>query len=456
MSQSDNSTIRFNEKLGYGLGAGAINAFWQLFATFLTFFYTDIFGLAAGAMATMFLVSRIWDAVNDPLLGALADRTNTKWGKFRPYILWGAIPFGIFGFLTFLTPNWDDQQKLIYAYVTYIGVGMAYTAVNIPFTSLIGVSSQNSIARTGVSSFQFVGAFVGVLIVQLCTLDLVKLLGGDNPQKGYMLTAAIYSTVAVLALWYAFAVTRERVVEPKKSKHGNVAKEFSVLFRTGPWLLLGLACLGIVFYASVRGASTIYYLKYFVDREDLIKWYLAIGSVACIVGTPLMRPLSAKLGKRNLFMGMMVFAAITTAVHYFVKPDQIVLLFVLNFFVGLFSGPIFALIYSMFADVADYIDWKHRIRMTGLVFSAGSFAFKFGWTGAGYVAGITLAYYGYEANVEQSTDSIKGILLLMSVIPSAAAVLTIIGLALYPLTNKRMSEIESDLNERKSAEAEGA
>ena len=223
--------LSFKEKLGYGLGDTASNIFFQFVNIFLLYYYTDVFGLSPAAVGTLFVVTRFWDAINDPLMGAVADRTNTRWGKYRPYMLWMAVPFGLFGYLAFANPDFSQTGKLIYAYVTYVGLMMAYTAINVPYSALMGVMTPSSEERTSLSSFRFVGAFSGTLLISLSVRPLVRLLGGGDEALGFKLTMALLSIIAVLLFIITFCTTKERV-KPLVNKEGtSLAKDIQFLFK---------------------------------------------------------------------------------------------------------------------------------------------------------------------------------------------------------------------------------
>ncbi|MEM7627597.1 MAG: MFS transporter [Planctomycetota bacterium] len=466
------------ERSGYAVSALSINTYWQLFMMLQLFFYTDIFGITAKQAGTMFLVTRLWDAINDPIVGVLADKTRTRWGRYRPWLLWAALPFGVMGVLAFTTPPLGDGGKLIYAYVTYSVLGLTYTAIGIPLSSMIGVSSSNSIVRTSLASWNMFGAFVASLFAQLFTLKLVETLGGVQPgmteaaeiaakQQGFQYTTLLYSAVAIGALIYAFFVMRERVVEKNRESAVPLLTQAKHLVTCYPWLILLGVFLTMCLFISIRGASAVYYVKYYLgvrgddidffgfnlSEGSIVGIYLALGSVGCLVGTPLMAPLSKRFGKRSVFVGMLAFSALIGALHYPLGRDAMVAALVLQTLVGLFSGPLFVLKNAMLADVADKIELDHGYRPTGLVYSAASFGLKFGWTIGGAVAGWTLAYFAFEANVEPSERTLSGIVLMMSWLPTIPMIFAAILLVLYPLNEKRVAANAALLDERRDAEA---
>ncbi|HYW97281.1 MAG TPA: glycoside-pentoside-hexuronide (GPH):cation symporter, partial [Bacteroidales bacterium] len=369
--------LPFFEKIGYSLGDTASNLFWQTFSMFLLFFYTDIFGISAAAAGTMFLVTRIWDTVNDPLMGILADRTNTRWGKFRPYLLWLAIPFGVIGVLTFITPDFSDSGKIIYAYITYSLMMMIYTAINIPYSALMGVMSPNSLERTSLSSFRFVAAFGGGLIVQGTALKLVKVTGGGNQAVGWQWTMTIFAILAAALFLTTFATTKERV-RPPKTQITSLRNDLKDLFGNIPWLMLFAIGIFLLTFVSIRNGSIMYYFKYYVgdqtinlfgksysyDKDVLASAFMVFGSVANIVGVLSTRFISQLFGKRRAFIILMFLTAVLTAIFYLISNNAIITMFVIQVLISLVMGPLSPMIWAMYTDTADYSEWKTGRRAT--------------------------------------------------------------------------------------------
>ena len=441
--------ISIKEKIGYGLGDTASNFFFQMFMNFLLFFYTDVFGIPAAAAGTMLFVTKIWDTFNDPIMGVIADRTNTKWGKFRPYLIWIVIPFAIIGVLTFTTPNLSVNGKIIYAYITYTLMMMAYTAINIPYSALMGVISPNSIERTSLSSYRFVLAFVGAFIIQGLTLPLVEFFGKGNQPKGFQLTMVFYSVLAVILFLITFSTTKERVHPPKEQKT-SLKSDLKDLAHNQPWLVLFFLGIFALSYISIRSGSIMYYFKYYLGRETLASVFMVSGTVGVIIGVMLTEYFSKKFGKRNLYMILMGITSVLTIIFYFIKPEQIVLIFAVHILISFIMGPTAPLIWAMYADTADYSEWKFGRRATGLVFSAATFAQKFGWTIGGALAGWLLAYYGFKANVVQSMETQNGIRMMMSIIPAAGSILATVAAIFYKIDEPLMKKIELELAERKA------
>ena len=449
--KSTNGRVSFIEKVGYGLGDTASNFYFQMFMIYLTFYYTDIFGISPAAVGTMLLVTRIWDTFNDPLMGIIADRTRTKWGKFRPYLIWMVIPFAVIGVFTFTTPDISYNGKIIYAYITYTLMMMAYTAINIPYSALMGVISPNSLVRTSLSSYRFVLAMVGTFIVQGATLPMVKFFGQGDQQKGFQMAMVVYAIAAIILFVITFATTKERVQPPKEQK-SNLKEDLKDLLANKPWLILFVIGIFTLSNISIRSASIVYYFKYYVGNEDLSSLFMVLGTAGVIVGVMLTEPLSKRFGKRNLYMFLMGLTAILTAAFYLVPKEQIVAVFALHIIISTVMGPTAPLIWAMYADTADYSEWKSGRRATGLVFSAATFAQKFGWTIGGAIGGWLLAYYGFKANVEQTVETQNGIRLMISIIPAIGALLSTLTVRFYKLDDQLMKTIEIELKERKENE----
>lgn len=465
MTSNTSSQVSVKEKIGYGLGDFASSMFWKLFSVYLMVFYTDVFGITAAAVGTMYVVVRLWDTANDPIMGIIADRTNTKWGKFRPYLMWGAIPFALIGILTFTTPDISDSNKLIYAYVTYTLMMMAYTAVNVPYASLLGVMSSNSSDRTSLASFRMVFAFAGSIFAFVLIEPLIKFfshLGGgeENAELGWTLTIAVYGVIAASLFYLTFSWTRERVAPPKNQEE-DLPKDFLSLLKNGPWFILLGAALSTLMFNSLRDGAAIFYFKYTFESQvipvfglslSLITTYLVAGQVANIAGVILAQPISDRIGKKATFIGAMGLATLFSAVFYFLSEGQIGLIILLQCCISACAGIVFPLLWSMYADIADYAEHSSSRRATGLIFSSSSFAQKMGWTFGGACTGWLLAYYGYEANAIQSEETKEGLRLMVSFFPAVGAALSAWFMVKYKLTESVMKSVHSELEERRKTE----
>ena len=445
---SETHRIAFKEKVGYGLGDTASNLYFQMFINFLLFFYTDVFGISAAAAGTMLMLSRFWDAVNDPLMGIISDRTNTRWGKFRPYLVWVSIPIGVIGVLTFMTPDLSVQGKIVYAYITYTLMMMAYTAINIPYSALMGVLSPNTAERTSVSTYRFVLAFIGAFMVQGLTLPLVRFFGGGDQAVGFPFTMAVYGVLAAGLFYVTFRTTRERV-QPPRGQSTALKSDLRDLTRNRPWMvLLGMSIASLA-YAIIRTGSIMYYFKYYMGDENRAALFMVTGTAAVIAGVACTQVLARRFGKKRLYIFAMGASSVLTCLFYFVPREQVGLIFALNIVTMLVMAPQAPLIWAMYADTADYSEWKNGRRATGLVFSAATFAQKFGIALGGGAAGWLLALFGFVANTEQSPETLRGIRLMMSFIPAVCSVAATIAALFYELDDGTMKRIESDLAARR-------
>lgn len=459
-----NEPIRLKEKIAYGFGDAASSMFWKLFSAYLLYFYTNVFGIEAGAAGTMFLVSRIWDAAFDPFVGILGDRTNTKWGKFRPYLLWVAFPFAVIGVLTFTTPALDSSLKLIYAYVTYSLMMMIYSMINVPYAALMGVMTSDGKERTSLATFRFIFAFGGSLVVLAAADPLTKKFidQGATPQRAWQMMAAVFAVIAMVLFLFTFLWTRERIkpVQEKTHLKGDLAD----LAKNFPWFVLLGAGVATIFFNTIRDGVAIYYFKYCLQGDVAFTFagikftwtslYFVLGQGANIVGVVLAKKVSDRIGKKNTFLMAMLLAAVFSLGFYPLGKDQVVLVFVLQFLVSINAGIIFPLLWPMYADAADYSEWKRGRRATGLVFSASSMSQKFGWTIGGALAGWLLAYFAFNAKADVQTEVTQnGIRLMLSIIPAAGALLSAAFMVIYPLKEKLMAQIEGELAARRAEKA---
>ena len=454
--------LKLREKVAYGAGDFASSMFWKLFSMFLLFFYTDVVGISAAAVGTMFLVTRIWDSANDPIMGLIADRTKTRWGKFRPYLLFVAVPFAIIGVLTFSSPDLSATGKIIYAYVTYTLMMMVYTAVNVPYAALMGVMSANTVERTSLASFRFLGAFGGGLFVTATATYLIEYFGnGLDSAVGYQLTIAIYSVLAAVLFILTFAGTKERLRPPVQ--RNKLKDDLQDIIKNVPWLIMVAANISFLIFNSLREAAMIFYFRYYVGVQDvvyfgtvgpsaLVSTYMSLWLAANIVGVLFAKPVARRFGKRRTFLTAMIATTILSFSLYFILPYQVELMFLLNFIIGVTTGINLPIIWSIFADIADYSEWKNNRRATGLIFSSSSMSQKFGWTIGGAFSGWILAAFAYQPGVEQSDLSVLGIRLLISVFAGIGALLCVIFIYNYKLDDATMKEISAELMKRRNDE----
>lgn len=589
--------LSLKEKIGYGFGDAASSMFWKLFGMYIMFFYTDIFGIPAAVVGTMFLITRVGDAAFDPFVGILGDRTETRWGKFRPYLLWMALPFGIIGVLTFTTPDFDITGKIVYAYITYSLMMIVYSMINVPYASLMGVMTADGKERTTLATFRFIFAFGGSFLVlglfqplfdgfgtntlsKYSEPKLIQLTDTSatkdslqNNEKVYVWDGAITSTleekpvdsllflsanvitkskdafkvgvlnsksnefswfefktgkdtlgllrdgtsskvqlklasitskenlanpadlkfvyatqsdkevkfskvsikeidykfgfqkaviviaiIAVIFFLITFFWTRERIkpIEEKTSLKNDVKD----LLKNGPWFILLGAGISTIFFNTIRDGAAVYYFLYYFKGQTSIEVtttmvlaistiYLLLGQAANIIGVILAKPVSDKIGKKNTFLIAMVNATVLSIIFFWLDKTNITSILIFQFVISINAGIIFPLVWSMYADTADYSEWKNGRRATGLVFSAASMSQKFGASIGIAAVGWILALYGYQPNVEQAVDTQNGIRMMLSIYPAIGALLAAAFMFIYPLKESLLEKIEDELAERR-------
>lgn len=463
--------IGLSEKIGYGLGDMSSSMFWKLFGAYLMLFYTDVFGISAAVVGTMFAVTRVWDSFFDPVVGAFADRTSSRWGRFRPYLLFLAVPFGLIGVITFLTPPFDNTGKIIYAYVTYALMMMVYSAINVPYASLLGVMSPDPSHRNTLATYRMTFAYLGSFIALLLFMPLVNAFGGGDvngptrlwftaPQFGWFMAVVVIAAICVVLFLACFALTKERV-EPIKHEKTSLKTDFRDLVHNKPWwILLGAGVSSLVFN-SIRDGATVYYFKYYVDETAvgnisilglpfvLSGIYLGVGQAANIVGVILAAPVSNRIGKRNTFISSMALATVLSVIFFWFNKDQLYLIFVFQILISICAGSIFPLLWSMYADCADYSELRTGNRATGLIFSSSSMSQKFGWAFGSAITGWMLAQFGFKANAVQSAETIQGIKMFLSILPAVGALLSLVFIYFYPLSESKMKKITAELQEKR-------
>ena len=449
-------SVKLKEKIGYGLGDLGFNFYWANISAFLLIFYTDVFGISAAAAGTMFLVTKIVDAFTDPIMGGIADRTKSKWGKFRPYLLFAGLPMAAAAVLTYTTPDLSGNGKLIWAYGTYTFMMLMYTILSVPYSALSGVITAKSQDRTDLISFRFIAAFTGTTLVNFFTLDLVDYFGGGDEALGWQLTMMLYGILAAITFVIVFLTTKERITPPPKQKT-NPLDDIKDLLQNKPWLVLFSLALIIMITITMRAGSAAYYVKYymampgFVDsKTDLITWFLTTYGIALAIGAALTPVMTRFIDKKNLMMLLMAITGVLSILFFFIPPEAVWLSFSVNILIGLALGPKSPLAFSMYADTADYTEWKTGRRATAMTFSAAIFSQKLGGALASFVIGAVLAAMGYVANEAQSDASQLGIVLTISVIPGIIALLAAFVMRYYTLDNNQLKKIQTELKERKA------
>ena len=444
--------VSWKERISYGLGDTGSNLIFQMITLYLMFFYTDVYGLNVAAVGTLFLVARVIDAFDSPIIGVLIDRTNTKWGKSRPYFLWLAIPFAVVAVLTFMTPDFGDSGKLIYAYVTYIALGILYAAINLPLTSLLPSLTSNSQERTVVNSVRMIFGQIGGLIVSIGALPLVAAFGKGNQQQGFMLTMVLFASIAVVMFFITFANTRERV----QTANGNQA----VPFREGikaikgntPWWLLLVINVFLWLAMTGKGQSTIYFFKYNFAREDLIPLVNGLN-IMLLVGIAFAPMLTKRLGKTKTAVLGFVIGVVGQLIAFIAAgmgsiPLIVAAIVIGNVGLGFAAGILFA----MLADTVDYGEWKSGVRAQGLLTAASAFGVKFGMGIGGALAAWILDIGHYVPNQDQSSSALASIQFNFVWLPLICFVISIILFMFYKIDRVEKQMI-SDLDYKRQGGA---
>ncbi len=483
--------LAVREKVGYAVGDVATNFFFQSMILYQTRFYTDTVGLSAMAVGVMFLVLRFGDAIIDPFIGALSDRTQTRFGKFRPWVLSTAVPFGVIFWLVYVTPDFGAHGRLVYAYITYSLVMMLYSANNTPYSALMAVITPDDSERSNVARYRFVAALVGQFIVQALPLPLVAKLGHGNSARGWALTMAMFGAAIIVLNLITFASTRERVPTPP-GQQSSLRADLKNVFTCRPWIVMFVLTLLVFTMLVVRGSSLNYFFQYYLNQgtlRDLLAhfglanlgsgpvtgWravldglgllvkadgsnsaavafslYFVAGSLIQIAGIIVSKPLADRFGKKAVFISGVVVTAAATVLVFFLTPTSMALLVVTGLLWPLGWGPTVPLLWVMIADVADYSEWKTSRRATGFMFAGILFALKAGLSLGGALSAWIIAAYGYVPNVAQSERALLGIRLGASVYPSVALVLALVCLIMYPIGKGLNTRVQNELAERRA------
>lgn len=441
-------TLSFKEKFGYGLGDMAANFVFQAMMALQLNFYTDTFGLTPAQAGTMFLVVGLGAAAFNPVMGVIADRTHTRWGRFRPWLLWTALPFGIIGVLTFTTPDLSSTAKIVYAWVTYLLLRLVYTVNNVPYASLTGVMTDDPNERTSIASYRQIFANGAGFIVQSLAIPMVVLLGHGSNARGYQLTMGIFSAVSVVLFLVAFAVTRERI-EPDPKQDSSVMQDLSDLMKNGPWITLFLVTTFYFIALMIRGSVMLPYFKYCAGNQIIFSWFNGFGLTALLIGVACSTALTKRMGKRTLFfLSMLLTGVLNISLLFFpaTATTSIITLEVLRQFAFGCSGP---LLWAMMGDVADFGEWKTGRRATATVTSGVVFALWVGLALGGAIAGWLLSFFGYVPNAVQTEHALLGIRLTASVFSGAAFLAAAVCLLFYGINMKQNLTISHDLSERR-------
>ncbi len=468
-----------SEKIGYGFGDMSSSMFWKIFSYYLPFFYSNIFGLSLAHAGTLVLVTKLYDAVSDPVMGLIADRTNTRWGKYRPYLLWIAIPFAVAGILAFFTPQTDNYTfKHVYAYVTYILMMTVYTAINVPYGAMLGVMTDDSREKSVFSSFRMFFAFIGSFIAMGSFEPLLKLRQSivgtlpaewtlaDSTPADWTIAVSVIGIVCAVLFILSFVMTRERVTEAEMAKEPvrensnetaktSVAEDLKALVANGPWWMLLGGGIAILLFNCVRGGAAAYYFADVLGTNAIftLALFLTVGEISQLVGVVVTVPVSEKIGKKATFLLVLVAVTVLSIIVAFLPetPAGMWALLVSQILICIAIGINSPLLWSMFADVADYSELKNGRASTGLIFSSSSMAQKFGAAFGSAIVLWVLMAFGYDnaKGAVQTPEALATIKALISWIPaigSAAGIAIMLG---YPLTDKKMSEIRQELSKKR-------
>lgn len=463
--------LSVGEKIGYSLGDLAANLIFQTFITFLAFFYTDIYKIPAGtASAIIFWGGVFGGVIFNPIMGLIADRTNTRWGKFRPWVLWTAVPFGVFSLLAFSTPNLGEQGKIYYAAITYTLLVTIYAANNLPYAALSGVLTGNMSERNSLSSYRFVAVMIAQFVIQVLLLPLVLALGDGDQAEGFRKTMLIFAIIGTIFFIITFFTTRERIV-PTAAQKSTVKQDLVDLFRNKPWLLMLVVIVMVFINLALKGGSYIYYFEYYVDRTALVRFLDGIGFhgdpvstgfgifngggiIFMIVGIGFTRPLADRFGKRNVFSAGLFASTLFLLAFVFFPPDAIGTMFLSQIFHGFFYGITIPLLWAMIADVADYSEWKNNRRATAIVFSAMILGLKFGLAVGGALVAKLLDVYGYVRDAAvQAPEVVQGVKLSISIYASIPFLICCVLLFFYEINKQMETRIETELAQRRRAAA---
>jgi GPH family glycoside/pentoside/hexuronide:cation symporter len=441
--------LPWREKISYGIADMGFNFYWTNIATFLLIFYTDVFGISAAAAASMMFTIKIINAFTDPLIGAVADRTTTRFGKFRPYLIWMPLPLACAAFLTYTTPDLAGNGKIFWAYGSYLLMMVCYTGINIPYNALSGVLSADPQERSTINGLRFIFAFAGSTLVTAATPAMVRWLGHGDEKLGWQLTMLAWGVFASCLFLLTFLNTRERIAPPA-TQHSNVAQDVRDLTQNRPWVALFFLALIIMVTITLRTSSAAYYFKYVVGRPELMQGFVPAYMISAAVGASLTPLMTRFVDKKKLMMILMSTTAVLSSAFFFVPNDQVVLMFALQIALGLVLGPKSPLAFSMYADTADYNEWRTGRRATAMTFAAATFSQKLGTALAVAVIGSLFTALGYVPNATQSSGSQAGIVWLMSFIPAAFAALAVAVMFFYDLDQHKLKQIQSELEARKA------
>ncbi len=471
------------EKIGYSLGDLAANLIFQTLMTFLAFFYTDVYKIPPASASAIIFAGGMIGAFFNPVMGIIADRTNTRWGKFRPWILWTAVPFGIMALLAFSTPNFSATGKIMYAFITYILLVLVYSANNLPYAALSGVMTGDMAERNSISSYRFLAVMIAQFIVQALLLPLVIILGEGDKTVGFENVMGIFAGVGVVFFIITFLTTKERII-PKPEQKSTIKQDMADLVKNKPWIAMLVLTVFIFITLALKGGTYVYYFENYLNEPQLaaflsnigfngfidglnnmltgmglagFHWpedaptsafslFNASGIIFMIIGITLSKWLADKYGKRDVFGITLFISAVCQLMFYFISANSIGLVFITQILHGFFYGLTIPLLWAMIADVADFSEWKNNRRATAIIFSAMIFGLKAGLSIGGALVAAILAIFGYNEQLTTQSDvTVNGILLSMSVFPTITFFVGVVSLFFYEIDKKKEKLIESEL-----------
>ena len=436
--------IRPLERIAFGLGDFGINMIWQMVTIYLLFFYTDVFGITAAVAGTIFLVNRVWDGVNDPLIGWLADRTRSKRGSYRPYLLFCSIPYAVMAVLSFSTPEFGMTGKIVYAFTTYFFLVIFFTLVTVPHGSLIPVMTRDLQNRSRLASMKSIGTMVAVLIVSGGGPALLSRF--SDAQTAYFSTILVFSVIGVAALLFCYAFTRERYPLDQEEKI-RLKDIFKTLKTNSPLLLIVFTVL--LFFAGfmMRNSAMVHYFKYNIGNEGMIGIYFAAMSIFGIIGALLTPVIIKRIDKRNTaLVGLGIY--MLAGFFWFLAGNSLPVIVISSAASGLGIAISSVCFFSMGADTVDYGEWKTGKRASGIVNAVTLMSNKLGTAIGGALVGYTLTMVSYVPNINQTPETLGAIKGMVTILPSIICVVGMIVISFYKLDRKKFAEILSEVKER--------
>jgi GPH family glycoside/pentoside/hexuronide:cation symporter len=468
--------LSLKEKIGYGLGDAASSMFWKIFGMYSLFFYTDVLGITAAAAGTMFLVARLWDSFFDVFVGIISDRTKSRYGKYRPFLLWFAIPFAVMGAITFFAPDFGQTGKLVYAYITYSLMMIVYSMINVPYASLLGAISSDPAERNSLSSyrmsFAFIGSFVTFMLLQPLIDFFSKTFGSEELVQsanavgsvstspvGWVMGVGAVGMICVVLFLLCFSWTKERVTQIESEENASIRQDIKNLFHNAPWWILVATGLAALLFNAVRDSVAIYFFRDYVKVNyrmagtgwDMTTIYFLVGQAANLIGVMSAPAISRKYGKKRTYMLAMLIAGILSTGFYFI-PNSITWILIFQFMISIFAGYVLPLLWSMFADIVDNQELLTGRRATGLIFSSSSMSQKLGWALGSAMSGWILAVFKYVPEAaQQSSETIFGEHMMISLMPALCCILAFIGMMFYPLSDKKVRENSVQLDLKRNS-----